>query len=84
MSYTSDKNGEIPWGVDEMKPHGLITSKDMTPEQLERAREDALIWAQIWARCENCGGYLSEEPRRNCTNHGVKQSELEPELVEAK
>lgn len=35
----------IPWSLSNMRAE-LVTLKDMTPAQADRAREDALTWAQ--------------------------------------
>lgn len=36
---------EIPWALSDMTPLELKTSNDMTTEQLNQAREDAILWA---------------------------------------
>lgn len=36
---------DIMWGLSTVQPCEIVTAKDMTPEQLVRARELALVWA---------------------------------------
>lgn len=63
----------IPWAMSDIKPCGLTTLKDMTPEQADRSHQDALYWAKeglaTWRydRCNRCGErYAVLSP--NCAN----------------
>ena len=54
----------IPWAMSDIKPSGLKTMKDMTPEELTVARESAIRWAQKglarFDNCSRCGRRYSE------------------------
>lgn len=70
---------QIPWGLSDIKPSGLITSKDMTPEQKEVAIRGNEAWIRLGlanrTKCSRCPRYY-EEPSPNCVNVG--QHALDP------
>ena len=57
-------NETIPWWMSDVGPHRLVTSAEMTAEQLERAKRDAEIWAKeglsTRIHCQRCGKWDSE------------------------
>lgn len=73
-----------------MKPSEFKTAANMTPEESERAREDALTWASegyaTWKYdiCQRCGErYGLENPTcPNAPDHGVSPAERWKRAVE--
>lgn len=78
-----DNYQNISWAVSDMTPLELKTSKDMTPEQLERARADALLWAgnglATWKHDRCACGELYITPVPDCRNY--REHELAAERL---
>lgn len=60
----SEFDGDLPWGLSDLKPCGLVTNKDRDPQQVAQAHEDAIRWAQ-----------LGIATRNRCQTHGLDYTE---------
>lgn len=77
-------NDDLPWALSEIRPFEFVTAKDMSPERLERAREEALIWAKQVNEGKNMNRRKTDQEREAERNFQFYEEEPVPVKKEEK